>query len=59
MSEIHVVSLRSKRKVLKPISYAEIQRDFIEGEDGLAIDSQHQLISMLLPPAVRAFLVEV
>ena len=55
MSELHVVYTRGKRKILKPISRKQIQDNLIEGLDGQILDSQHLLISMLLPPAVKAF----
>lgn len=55
MSELHVVRTRGKRKILKTISARQIQDNFIEGMDGQMLDSQHLLISMLLPPAVKAF----
>ena len=55
MSELHVVKTKGKRKILKPISHEEIKNNLIEGVDGQVIDSQHTLISMLLPPAVKAF----
>lgn len=58
MSELHVVKAHRKRKILKPISSEELQKNLIEGADGLALDSQHTLISMLLPPAVKAFFTE-
>jgi len=55
MSELHVVRPRGKRKILKPVSRKQIQDNLIEGRDGEMINSQHMLISMLLPPAVKAF----
>ena len=55
MSELHVVGRRGKRKILKPVSRKEIENNLIEGKDGQILDSQHLLISMLLPPAVKAF----
>jgi len=58
MSEIHPVKARGKRKLLKPVSRDEIQKNLIEGTDGQVIDSQHTLISMLLPPAVKAFFLD-
>ncbi len=58
MSELHVVKSRGKRKILKPITPEEIQKNLFEGKDGVSIDSDHLLISMLLPPAVRAFYAE-
>jgi len=58
MSEIHVVRSRGKRKILKPVSRKQIQDNLIEGLDGEMINSQHMLISMLLPPAVKAFFLD-
>ena len=58
MSEIHVVRSRGKRKILKPVSRKQIQDNLIEGVDGEMINSQHMLISMLLPPAVKAFFLD-
>jgi putative transposase len=58
MSELHVVSSRRKRKILNPISHEEIKQNLIEGKEGQVLDSQHLLISMMLPPAVKAFFEE-
>lgn len=58
MSELHVVRTRGKRKILKPISAEQIEKGLIEGQDDEFLDSQHLLISMLLPPAVKAFFAE-
>lgn len=55
MSELHVVKGRGKRKILKPIRQEELERQVIEGKSGVLIDSQHLLISMLLPPSIQAF----
>lgn len=55
MSELHIVRPRRKRKILKPISQEQIRQDLIEGKDGRVIDSQHLLISMMLPSSVKAF----
>lgn len=59
MSELHVVKSRGKRKILKPVSLKQFEENRIEGKDGETLDSQHLLISMLLPPAVKAFLKEI
>lgn len=59
MSELHVVKSRGKRKILKPVSLEQFEENRIEGKDGEILDSQHLLISMLLPPAVKAFLKEI
>ncbi len=58
MSELHVVRARGKRKILKPVSAQQLENNLIEGVDGAILDSQHLLISMLLPPAVKAFFAE-
>jgi transposase-like protein len=58
MSELHVVRARGKRKILKPITAEQLEKNLIEGQAGELIDSQHLLISMLLPPAVKAFFAE-
>lgn len=58
MSELHAVKERSKRKILKPISRSQIEQNIVENADGEPIDSQHLLISMLLPPAIKAFYAE-
>lgn len=58
MSQLHVVQSRGKRKLLKPISREQIEKNLVEGKNGEIVDSQHLLISMLLPPAVKAFFTE-
>jgi len=58
MSELHVVRPRGKRKILKPISHEQIQQSLIEGKDGQMLDSKHLLISMMVPPSVKAFFEE-
>ena len=58
MSQLHMVKQKGKRKVLQPISYQQLQTGAIEGKDGMMIDSQHLLISMMLPPAIKAFFAE-
>ena len=55
MSELHVVRPRGKRKILKPISHEQIKQSLFEGKDGQMLDSKHLLISMMLPPSVKAF----
>ena len=55
----NVVSLK-KRNKKKPLVHAkilDIRGDIFEGLSG-PIESKHLLISMLLPPAVKAFLEE-
>lgn len=58
MSQLHVVKPRGKRKLLKPVSRQQLEESLIEGKNGETLDSQHLLISMLLPPAVKAFFTE-
>jgi len=58
MSQIHIVKQKGKRKALRPITHEQIQKAAVEGKDGVMIDSQHTLISMMLPPAVKAFFEE-
>jgi putative transposase len=58
MSQLHIVKQKGKRKVLQPITHDQIKKSLIEGKDGAVIDSQHTLISMMLPPAVKAFFEE-
>ena len=58
MNSVHIAKQKGKRKVIKPVRPAEIQQNIVEAADGGMIDSQHTLISMLLPPAVKAFLTD-
>ena len=58
MSELHVVSSRRKRKILNPISHDQIKQNLIKDKEGQMLDYQHLLISMMLPPAVKAFFQE-
>jgi transposase-like protein len=58
MTQVHIVQTKGKRKILKRLKPSEIKNNLIEGFDGRMLDSQHELISMLLPPAVKAFFVE-
>lgn len=55
----NVVSLkqRNKKKPLVHAKIQDVQNDLFEGLSG-PIESKHLLISMLLPPAVKAFLKE-
>lgn len=55
MSQLHAVRKQSKRKILKPVSHDDLRRNLVEGMDGRMLDSQHLLISMLIPPSVKAF----
>ena len=58
MNEVYLVKEKGKRKKLKPVNREQILGDCIEGAEGEQIDSQHTLISMLLPPAVKVFFSE-
>ena len=58
MSELHVVKGKRKRRAIKPISIEEVSTDQWEGADGTPLDSQHALISLMLPSAVKAFYAE-
>jgi len=58
MSQIHIAKQKGKRKVLRPITHDQLKTATVEGPDGHTIDSQHALISMMLPPAVKAFFEE-
>lgn len=58
---IHVHIANQKRKPRNPlrrISGQEAQENRFESTDGQTIDSEHALISMMLPPAVKAFFAE-
>lgn len=57
MSELHSVKKgRKPRKKIVPVVVKEAQADIFHDEAGEQIDSRHLLISMLLPPAVKAYL---
>jgi transposase-like protein len=58
MTELHVVKSKGKRKTLKRITQEAALADQWEAPDGEQISSQHEIISMLLPPAVKAFYAE-
>ena len=58
MKQVHGVVGKSKRKTLRPIQLKDIESNHWEDAWGQRIDSQHLLISMLLPPAVKAFFEE-
>ncbi len=58
MTGLHVVKTKGKRKVLKRVTQAAAQSGTWESPNGEPINSQHEIISMLLPPAVKAFFVE-
>jgi putative transposase len=60
MSQLHSVKKgRKPRKKISPVIVKEAQAGVWHDEDGAQIDSQHLLISMLLPSAVKAYLAEV
>jgi len=50
--------LKSAKKKAIPITIREAQDDKFNWPDGTPIDSQHMLISMMLPPSVKAFFSE-
>jgi len=58
MSRLHVGGTKSKRKALKRVTHEAVAHDHWESPDGERIDSQFELISMMLPPAVKAFYAE-
>lgn len=58
MTELHVVKSKGKRKTLNRVTQAAALADQWEAPDGQQINSQHEIISMLLPPAVKAFYAE-
>ena len=49
---------RKQRKPLKHAKRKDVLENKFEGFDNKAIDTQHMLISALLPPAVKAFMEE-
>jgi transposase-like protein len=54
----NVTKIKGNRKLRKPLKHAKVQdvlASKFEGLDG-PLDSQHLLISMLLPPAVKMFM---
>lgn len=55
MTELHVVKSKGKRKTLKRVTQEAAFADRWEAHDGGQINSRHEIISMLLPPAVKAF----
>lgn len=55
--QLHIANTKGKRKkIVKPVSLEQFRENAVEGEDGRILDSEHLLISALLPPAVKAFL---
>jgi transposase-like protein len=56
MKKLRLVGNKGKRRRARAISVTEAKGPVWEGYDGEPIDSQHLLISMLLPPAVKEFL---
>jgi len=53
--QVHIANQKGKRKILKRVSARDVQENRVEGLDGKMIDSEHELISLMLPPAVKAF----
>ncbi len=58
MSELHIVKTKSKRKILKPVSSQAIEQNRVEGAEGQIINSEFELIPMLLPPTLRCGLLK-
>lgn len=58
-TQLHVLSKRRKaRRKIVAVTQAQLAAGHVQGFGGEMIDSQPLLISMLLPPAVQAFLAE-
>jgi transposase-like protein len=58
MSQVHLVQSKGKRRIVKRVKSEEIKNNQVEGFDGQMINSEHELISMMLPPAIKAFFAE-
>lgn len=58
MVNLRALAGKINRRKVAPIGLKETQDGQWKGFDGEAIDSQHLLISMLLPPAVKQYLEE-
>ena len=58
MEKVTSIRCRNKKKELKHAKKSEIESDIFVDENDAPIDSQHLLISMLLPSAVKMFLQE-
>ena len=58
MEKVTSIRARNKKKELKYAKKSDIESDIFVGENDQSIDSQHLLISMLLPSAVKMFLQE-
>ncbi len=56
MGKVTSIRERNKKKKLNYAKKCEIESDVFVGENDEPIDSQHLLISMLLPPAVKMFM---
>lgn len=55
MRKLRVIKGKSNRKALVRIDRQEAERDEFRWPDGSPIDSEHMLISLLLPSAVKEF----
>lgn len=55
MKKIHLISGKSKRSPLKRATFSDLQKDVVESANGQLINSKYELISLLIPPAVKAF----
>ena len=58
MTGLHVVKTKGKRKTLKRVTQDAARSGTWEAPNGDQISSQHEIISMMLPPAVKAFFAE-
>lgn len=55
MSKVSVHKIKNNRKKLEHVSLDQVDQGIWRSPDGGLIDSQHALISLLLPPAVKEF----
>ena len=55
MKTLRIVGKKGNRKKLEHLSQKLVQDDQWYGPDGEAIDSRFELISLMLPPAIKAF----
>ena len=55
MGKLSVASRKGKRKNLNYLTPKDVREGRFEGLEG-PIDSQHTLLSLLIPPAIKMFL---
>jgi len=55
MKQISIVGNKGKRKKLNPVKIDDMAQNRFEVKDGEWCDSQYELISLMLPPTVKAF----